>query len=375
MTYGERHALCTVTGWEDLARDGPHNRAPRHRERGDEQAREDDHGVADALVRCSVAVGQREVAQRSEDEEAHEHPERAVDQRGPATVLLDDVETGERHAEVDGTEDDGGNVRVRDPNGVEDRGTVVEVVVCASKLLQCLERNGEHRAVQHARTSENLVPRMVVTTCVFCFQFLLNLADLSLHMWVVLRDSIAEREGAARALDLSIAVLPARRLLHEQNTDNHQERPDEANAHGDLPRAGAPVGFCAEVDTVRDEDSERDEELVARHERATDVSRRGLGLVHGREDREAANTEACYPSTKGYLVPDCGGGDLDNDTDAEDDVPEDDAVLAAELVGDRRSDQCTYQGTNGELWRVRFSCTCCGRIDVQVRRSTRFLSY
>jgi hypothetical protein len=216
---------------------------------------------------------------------------------------------------------------------------------------------------------------VVVTSGVFSFEFLLNLADLGLHVWMVFSDSIAERQRTTRAFDLSVAVFPARRLLHEQDTDDHQERPDETNAHGDLPCAGAPVGFRAEVDAVRDEDSKGNEELVARHERTTDVSRRCLGLVHGREDRQATDTETCYPATEGDLVPDGSGGDLDNDTDAEDDVPEDNAVLAAKLVGERRSNQGTDQGTDGELWVVRISSTCCGRLDVPMRRSNRSSSY
>jgi hypothetical protein len=289
------------------------------------------------------------VAQRREDEEAHEHPERAVDQRWSTSVLLDNVEAGERHAEVHGAQDDRSNVWVRDSNRVEDRGPVVEVVVCASKLLQCLKRDGEKCTVQHARTSEDLVPRVMVTSCVLSLEFLLNLADFCLHVRVILGDSIAECEGVARTLDLSIAVLPTWRFLHEQDTNDHQERPDEANAHGDLPCARTPVDFRAEVDAIRDEDSKRDEQLVARHKGATDVSRRGLGLIHGRENRKAANAETCYPSTERDLVPDSGGGNLNNDADAENDVPEDDAVLASKFIRDGRSNQCTYQGTDGEL--------------------------
>jgi hypothetical protein len=68
------------------------------------------------------------VTERGEDKEAHEHPERSVDQRWPSTVFLDDVETREGHAEVHSTEDDRCNIWVGDTDGVEDRSTIVEVV-------------------------------------------------------------------------------------------------------------------------------------------------------------------------------------------------------------------------------------------------------
>lgn len=89
--------------------------------------------------------------------------------------------------------------------------------------------------------------------------------------------------------------------------------------------------------------------MVAGYKRAADIARSSLGLVHGREDGEATDTETSDPAADRDLVPDGCGGDLHDDTDAEDDVPEDDGVFATELVGDGGGDESAEEGTDGQL--------------------------
>jgi len=62
-------------------------------------------------------------------QETHEHPKTAGDQRSATAKMLDDVQTRERHAEVDTAENHGGHVGVTDTGCLEDRGTVVAVVM------------------------------------------------------------------------------------------------------------------------------------------------------------------------------------------------------------------------------------------------------
>lgn len=52
------------------------------------------------------------MAERCEDDEHAEHPQRAVDEDRPTAVLLDHVQARECAAEVDGAEDDGRDVGV-----------------------------------------------------------------------------------------------------------------------------------------------------------------------------------------------------------------------------------------------------------------------
>lgn len=98
-----------LTRWVDFSNDCPHDWSPGRRERGDEKTRDYDHAVADPLRRV-VGRSEGEVAQRGEDEEAYEHPQRAVDEYRATTVLLDHVQARECAAEVDSAEDDGCDV-------------------------------------------------------------------------------------------------------------------------------------------------------------------------------------------------------------------------------------------------------------------------
>lgn len=124
----QSHALRTVSGRVDFSNDGPDNWAPCHGKPRDEQTREDDHSVTNALVRSAVTIRKGKVTERGEDKEAHEHPERSVDQRRSTTKLLHNVKSGEGHAKVHGAKDDRSNVGVGYAYGVEDRGAVIEVV-------------------------------------------------------------------------------------------------------------------------------------------------------------------------------------------------------------------------------------------------------
>jgi hypothetical protein len=98
--------------------------------------------------------------------------------------------------------------------------------------------------------------------------------------------------------------------------------------------------------TVSGENSKGNEELVTRYERTSHVAWRGLGLVHGRKDRKSSYTQTGDPTTKRYLVPCVCCGNLNDDPDAEDDVPEDNGVFATEFVGDRGGDYSTHEGTD-----------------------------
>ena len=260
---GQSHTLRAVSRGVDLSDDSPDDGTPCHCKARDEETCEDDHGITDTLIRCAVIIRKCEVTQRSKDEEAHKHPERSVDERRPATVLLDNVETRESHTEVDGAEDDGRDVRVRDAHRIKDRGAIVEVVVGSGKLLKCLQCDSKQRAIQHSWPSEDLIPWMRAAACAFGLELSLDLADLGLYMRMFLWHTIAECDRVTRTVDLAAAILPSRRLLHKQDANNHQERPDEADAHWELPRTRISCGFGAKVDAVCDEDAERDEQLIA----------------------------------------------------------------------------------------------------------------
>lgn len=143
-----------------------------------------------------------------------------------------------------------------------------------------------------------------------------------------------------------MAVLPTWRFAEEKNSYPHNERPDEANSHWKSPRASAVVLLGAEVYAVCGEDSEGDEELVAGYESAANVAGSGLGLIHRCQDGKTTDSQSCYPASNRDLIPFRCCYDLNDHSDAEDDVPEGNRVFATELVCDgccsESSDESSY---------------------------------
>lgn len=99
------------------------------------------------------------------------------------------------------------------------------------------------------------------------------------------------------------------------------------------------VRHGAVVEAGGEEDADGDEELVRADHGATDPGRRTLGLEHGHEERQGADTETSnlfeqvrdsnsvgelrdltYPAAHHDLDPVTVGGDLDDETYGDDEV-------------------------------------------------------
>ena len=133
---GQSHARGAVAGWVDFGDDGPDEGTPGGGEGDDEEAGEDNKDVAGGFV----AV-EGEMAHEGVDHEADEGPEGADDQCPAAGALLHDVKAAEGAADVDGAEDDLGDVGIAETDLVEDSCAVVEEEVGSGKLLSGLEDN------------------------------------------------------------------------------------------------------------------------------------------------------------------------------------------------------------------------------------------
>lgn len=115
-----------------------YHRAPCRGEAENEQGSEDDERDAGALGVLRVVDVEAEVADGSEDDEADEHPQRTRDEGLTSTEVLDNVQTEEGRAEVDGVQDDLRDEGA-DVDGSEDGGAIVKEVVGAGEL--CAVRN------------------------------------------------------------------------------------------------------------------------------------------------------------------------------------------------------------------------------------------
>ena len=75
----------------------------------------------------------------------------------------------------------------------------------------------------------------------------------------------------------------------------------------------------------------------------------GPTLIHGNDQGTATNAKTGNPTTNDHLVPFTGGGtDLDDQSDVENDTPESDGPLSAQLVGHGSTTEGTDQGTDRE---------------------------
>lgn len=92
-------------------------------------------------------------------------------------------------------------------------------------------------------------------------QFLLDLANLPVHLWMVYGEAITARYSGARAVMVSSAVIPSRAFLHEEHTEDHNCRPNESDTHGKAPRAGALLFLCSEIDAIGGEYTQGDKQL------------------------------------------------------------------------------------------------------------------
>ena len=119
----DSHAGGAVAERVHLTADGPDDGTPGRGEADDEEAGEDDHGDTGG-VRGRVGV-QHLVADGGPDHEADEHPCGTDHETVTAAVVLDHVQTGQSHPEVDGTEDDGGHVGVVETDTLEDTRALI----------------------------------------------------------------------------------------------------------------------------------------------------------------------------------------------------------------------------------------------------------
>lgn len=133
----ERHPHRSVAIREYLRNASPDQRAPGGSEAHDEEAREHDHDGARRLRGRGAGGGvfELELADRGEDEEAHELPEGGDVEGFPTPEVPRHPDAHDGGADVDTAEDHGGYVGVVEADALEDGGAVVEEVVLRKLVL------------------------------------------------------------------------------------------------------------------------------------------------------------------------------------------------------------------------------------------------
>ena len=205
---GQSHAGRAVAGRVQLGDDGPDEGTPGGGEGDDEQAGEDDQDVAGG---GAAGLREDELTDEGVDQEAADGPESTDDESSAASALLDDPKTTESAEDVDGAENDLGDVRVVKTDTLEDGCAVVEEEVGTGKLLAGLEHNTDHDATEHGRGSEHLPPLGVLAGSLLV-ELEADLVDLVVDRLVVSVDTTKASDGSAGLLLATLTESETGRL-------------------------------------------------------------------------------------------------------------------------------------------------------------------
>ena len=313
----------------------------------DEKAGKGNHDISSHGCLARVGLVKGKVTNRSPDHEANEHPRTTNDEGLATTKVLDNVQTREGHAKVDSTENDLGDVAV-ETNRREDGVSEIEDKVGTGQLLQRLEDNPQHGAVEHAGSGEDFMPGSLASTLLL-FELLLHVFHLLGDAAVVTHDTIQLAHDLAGFLEAAVAVGKPGRFRQEEGTDTQDERPGKANTHGDAPGGSGGDGVGTVVDDIGDEDTKGDEKLEGTNHGTPNLSGGGFTLVHGDDAGQSTDAQTGDQTAHGNLVPLGSCGYLDDDADDVDEGPEGDGQFPAETVCYGSSHQGANHSTNREL--------------------------
>lgn len=160
--------------------------------------------------------------------------------------------------------------------------THVEEVVGTGKLLEHLECHHEERAVELPVLEREAVPEAGLDL-LLVLKRALHVLELATDHLVVLGlldgDTARPCERLAGLVEAALAREPTGRLGHGEDTDTEDDGPDETDTDEGPPGAGALDVTGADGDTVGNENTESDEQLVCGGKGTTDGWWRGLSLV------------------------------------------------------------------------------------------------
>lgn len=283
-----------------------------------------------------------------DDELANQHAESAPDEQRATAEPLNGIEGDWSGADIDESGDERNEEGVLDgAEGLEEGGAEVEDKVDTSPLLHHLKRSAENRAAQVGvgraeAAAEAVKPGVKVVALRNDLELVLMVGDdLSKFLLDELGVNwLASKPGEHVRSEVELATLDevTRRLWEEEEASSENQRPRHLDGDRDAVGARVKAALGAIVHTGREQDTERNAELVARDERATDLARRDLRHVQDDDGRDKADTET-RNETAGNEKLVAGRGSLENDTDDEDDAAHDDSRATANEVGKITSDE------------------------------------
>src|SRR5829696_6821188 len=216
----------------------------------------------------------------AEHDQAQRHAPCADEQEGPASYAVDGEQGRARNQAVDEADAGGGQdgPRIAEAGVGENARGVVDDGVYADHLVDKSDPDPDREGGPVAAFEEVAVGGA-----------LLGVLGAGDGAYLLLYGGVALAGAGEHGAGLVVAVhpdQPAGALGQEEHA--HEEGKGRHHAEGEHPAPGLGVGEQV-VDPVREQDADRDQELLQGDERATHPARGGLGYVDGNHHPGAAD--------------------------------------------------------------------------------------
>ncbi|KAG7698243.1 hypothetical protein KL915_001960 [Ogataea haglerorum] len=303
--------------WEDLSDDNPSSRTPGRSKEEDVDADEGDLSLHGVLVLTIDGTG------NGHDKLADNHSHGTVNHERTTAELLDRVEGYRSRRDVDDGGDHGGEELVVDgAELLEESRTEVEDEVDTGPLLHHLQGGSEDSLSEVRRrlsesSGETSSPGLPVShgrnDALFVLVVGHDLGELLLDVVGVHRLASESGEHLGGPVELAPEDKVSWRFWEQEQSNSEDDGPEQLQRNRDSVGARVVSVLSAVVDTGRDEQSDGDEELVARNNGTSDFLWRYLRQIQDHHRRNKTNTNTSYDSSHGQQGH-RGGGSLDHNS-------------------------------------------------------------
>ena len=332
----------------DFTNHDPGTRTPGGGEEKDVDTDEGDHGLDGIGILAVHGSG------NGDDELADDHTEGTPDQERTTTEALNGPEGNGGRAHVDEGGNKGDEEGILDrTQGLEEGGSEVEDEVDAGPLLHHLHGSTEDGPSKIAaglgKTAfETSGPTAPVSIGRHHLHLVFVIGDnfRQFVLDVVGRHRLAaqSRQTSRGLVELTLADEITGRFGKQEQAGSKDESPCHLDGDGNAVRAGVITILGGVVDARGQEDTNGDTELVARHDRATDLARGDFGHVQNDNGGDEADTETSDQATGDQETND-GRSSLEDDTNDEDGAARDDGRSTTEPVRQITGDERTEEGS------------------------------
>jgi hypothetical protein len=118
----------------------------------------------------------------SKHNQASTLPQPSNNKRLPPPISLNKPQPRERAHNIHSPQDNLSNKTIRNPDRLENRGPVVEKVVCPSQLLERLQRHPEESTVEDLPAGIKRIPKVCLPERFERFDAFLNFREFSVHV-------------------------------------------------------------------------------------------------------------------------------------------------------------------------------------------------